>query len=87
MTQVVALVEEDRAQLFRVQPPDERRRDADARADEPVAEGEGPLVVDHIDPPLEVHAGGGELDDPRDGHALREERANEPQRPVHLARQ
>src|SRR5256886_9996048 len=47
--EVVPLVEEDRAKLLTVGPRDQRRRQADARSKEPVAEREGPLVSDDVD--------------------------------------
>src|SRR5207245_9077215 len=56
LPQVIALVQKHRAKLGDVQPVDQRGRETDPRAQEPVAERKWPAVGDDVDLAAELAA-------------------------------
>src|SRR5438094_7290812 len=72
MAQVIALVEQDRAELVAVEALHQRGGETDPGSKEPVAEREWALVGDDVDAPVELESGGrqphpcGQADLPRD---------------------
>src|SRR2546430_13629363 len=60
VAQVIALVEQDRAELVAIETLDEGGGEADPGSKEPVAERERALVGDDVDAPIELEPGGRE---------------------------
>ena len=84
---MITLVIQHGAKLVRVEPLHEPGREADARAKEPVAEREWPLVGDHVDPPVEVETARRDDHDRRQRDLLRDEPADQDRRRDKLAEQ
>ena len=84
---MITLVIQHGAKLVRVEPLHEPGREADARAEEPVAERERPLVGDHIDPLVEVETARRDDHDRRQYDLLRDEPADQDRRRDKLAEQ
>src|SRR5207247_5082448 len=83
--EVVALVEEDGAELVALEPAHEAGRQADPRPEEPVAEGERAIVDDDVDATLEPEPARRRPHARRHADLARHERADEHRRRAELA--
>ena len=85
LPQVVALVVKHGAELVRLETFYECGRKADPRAEEPVAEREGTLVRDDVDPAIELEAHGCDDHGRRQPDLPRDQSSDEEGRRAHLA--